>query len=82
CCLGASLTYAFAGVYARRFRGIDPVVVATGQVTAGSVLLIPLVLLFDQPWCLPMPDAGVWAALVGLAVLSTVFAYVLYFAII
>lgn len=82
CCLGASLTYAFAGVYARRFRGIDPVVVATGQVTAGSVLLIPLVLLFDQPWRLPMPDAGVWAALVGLAVLSTVFAYVLYFAII
>lgn len=81
-CLGAALAYAFAGVFARRFRGLDPVDVATGQVTAATLILIPLVLLVDRPWLLAMPDAGTWAALGGVSVLSTVFAYVLYFAII
>lgn len=81
-CLGAALSYAFAGAFARRFRGLDPVDVATGQVTAATVILIPLVLLVDRPWLLAMPEPGIWAALAGLAVLSTVFAYVLYFAII
>lgn len=81
-CLGAALTYAFAGVFARRFRGVDPVDVATGQVTAATAVLIPLVLLIDRPWLLATPGPGIWAALAGLAVLSTVFAYVLYFAII
>lgn len=81
-CLGASLSYAFAGVYGRRLRGISPIDVATGQVIASTALLAPLVVLIDRPWLLPMPGAGVWAALAGLAVLSTVFAYILYFALI
>jgi drug/metabolite transporter (DMT)-like permease len=81
-CLGAALSYAFAAAFARRFRDLDPVDVATGQVTAATIVLIPLVALFDRPWQLALPDPGIWAALAGLAILSTVFAYVFYFAII
>lgn len=81
--LGAALSYAFAGVFGRRFRfmGISPVVAAAGQVTASSIVLAPLTLLVDQPFSLPMPDGHVWLAVLGLALPSTSVAYVLYFRI-
>ncbi len=79
--LGAALSYACAGVYGRRFKtlGIDPIVTAAGQVTASSLLLIPLALYVDRPFDLPMPGAATWAAVAGLAVLSTAVAYIMYF---
>jgi drug/metabolite transporter (DMT)-like permease len=80
-CLIAALTYAFAGVYGRRFRGIPPIKVATGQITGATLVLIPVALIVDHPWLLPSPSAVVWGALVGIAVLCTVLAYVLYFRI-
>ena len=81
--LGAALSYAFAGVYGRRFKalGVKPLHTATGQVTASALMLMPLALWVDSPWQLPMPGADIWAALIGLAVLSTALAYVLYFRI-
>jgi len=44
-------------------------------------LLIPVVLLIDRPWLLPMPGSGVVLSVIGLALLSTAFAYFLYFRI-
>jgi len=81
--LGAALSYAFAGVFGRRFQrlGVKPLHTATGQVTASSVLLLPLALFVDRPWTLEMPGPGAWAAMIGLAVLSTALAYILYFRI-
>ena len=80
-CLGAALSYAFAGVFGRRFRrlGVDPVVVAAGQVTMSTLLLMPLAAVADRPWTLAAPSLAVWLAVFGLAVLSTAAAYVLYF---
>jgi drug/metabolite transporter (DMT)-like permease len=82
-CLGAALAYAFAGVFGRRFRrlGIPPLETATGQVIASSLIMAPLALLVDQPWALPAPSLETWAAVLGLALLSTALAYVLYFRI-
>lgn len=79
--LCAALCYASAAVFGRRFHrmSVSPLETATGQVTAASVMLIPVMLLVDQPWTLPMPGAGVIAALVGVAALSTALAYILYF---
>ena len=81
--LGAALSYAFAGVYGRRFKamGVKPLHTATGQVTASALMLLPLALWVDRPWTLEMPGLDIWAALIGLAVLSTALAYVLYFRI-
>ena len=81
--LGAALSYSFAGVYGRRFKGMGvvPLVTATGQVTASTLLLSPLALIVDRPWTLAMPGLGVWAALAGLALVSTALAYIIYFRI-
>ncbi len=82
-CLLATLSYAFAGVYGRRFRrlGQAPLLTATGQLTVSAALMLPLALLIDRPWLLPLPGWQVIAALIGLAVLSTALAYVIFFRI-
>jgi len=81
--LAAALSYAFAGVFGRRFRelGIVPMAAATGQVMASTIMLLPLALLVDRPWTLPMPSAETWAAIFGTAALSTALGYILYFRI-
>lgn len=81
--LGGALSYACAAVFGRRFRrmGVDPLVTAAGQVGAATLLLSPAMLIADRPWTLPMPGVGTCAAVLGLAVLSTALAYLLYFRI-
>jgi drug/metabolite transporter (DMT)-like permease len=80
-CLAAALCYALAGIYGRRFKrlGISALVTATGQVTASSVMLLPLALVVDRPWLLPMPGAATWGAVFGSALLCTALGYVVYF---
>ena len=82
-CLGAALSYAFAGVFGRRFRrlGVTPLATATGQVTASAVMLFPIIMIFDRPWELTPPHVATWGAVLGIGVLSTAVAYVLYFKI-
>jgi drug/metabolite transporter (DMT)-like permease len=79
--IGAAISYAFAGVFGRRFRrmGIPPMATAAGQVTASSLLLLPIALLVDRPWHLAMPGTAVWLAILGTALLSTALAYIVYF---
>ncbi|MBP2305001.1 DMT family transporter [Azospirillum melinis] len=79
--LGAALSYSFAGIFGRRFKGmgVSPLVTATGQVTASTLMLVPVALLLDRPWTLPMPSATAWGAVMGIALLSTALAYVIFF---
>ncbi len=81
--LGAALSYAFAGIFGRRFHrmGIHPVTTAAGQVTASAVLTFPAMMLIDQPSMVAFPELSVLFALMALALLSTAFAYILYFRI-
>ncbi len=80
-CLAATLCYALAGVYARRFRGmgISPIGVSTGQLTAAAIVMLPLVLLFEPPWRGAAPSPEAWMALAALALFCTSLAYILYF---
>ncbi|MDP2332069.1 MAG: DMT family transporter, partial [Reyranella sp.] len=80
-CLAAALSYAFAGIYGRRFKalGVQPLQAAAGQLTASAMLILPIMLLAESAW--PMPSAVTWSAVAGLALLSTALAYVLYFRI-
>ncbi len=77
--VGASCVYAFGGVYSRRFKDLRPLVAATGQVTGGAVILVPLSLVADHPWSLPMPDASIWASLLAIALVNTALAYFVYY---
>jgi drug/metabolite transporter (DMT)-like permease len=79
--LGAPLSYAFAGIYGRRFRRLSSVEAAAGQVTATTVMMIPIALVVDRPWTVPMPGARTWMAIGGLSLVSTACAYVVYFRI-
>lgn len=80
-CLLATLLYAFAGVWGRRFRalGVAPVGVATGSLTAAAIVLAPVVLLFEPPWRASAPTAEAWVALSALACFCTALAYILYY---
>ena len=82
-CLGASLSYGLAATYGRKFKimQVRPVSVAFGQVTASSLLLLPIAFVADSPWSLALPSLTTWLALIALGVFSTALAYVLYFQI-
>lgn len=80
--LGMALSYGCAGIYARRFRALPPQVVATGQLTASAVMMIPVVLLWHGTHGLFTASTEAWASVLGLAVLSTSIAYILFFSLI
>ena len=83
CALVAALSYGFASVFGRRFRElrVDPVMVATGQVTMSSLVLWPIALWIDGPQDIMGLSFNAAASMFGLAVLCTSFAYILYFRI-
>jgi drug/metabolite transporter (DMT)-like permease len=82
-CLVATLSYALAGIWGRRFkaRGLAPMSTATGQLLASTLLLAPLALAVERPWTLTLPSLEAFAALLALALVSTALAYVIYFRI-
>jgi drug/metabolite transporter (DMT)-like permease len=83
-CVAASLSYALAAVWARRFKrlGISPFSVTTGQLTAGALVMLPVSMIVDRPWTHAFPPLSAWAAIAALALLCTAFGYVLYFRLI
>jgi drug/metabolite transporter (DMT)-like permease len=78
-CLGAALSYAIGGFYGRRFSGLSSMKVATGQVSAAALLVLPMAAIFDRFWTLPAPTLSVWGALAGISLICTAAAYVLFF---
>ncbi|MEQ1943051.1 DMT family transporter [Mesorhizobium sp. VNQ89] len=80
--VGASLSYAFALIFARRFKAIPPIIVAAGQLTASAAIMLPVVLIWNGPSGLLAASPHVWAAVLALALISTAFAYILYFGLI
>ena len=79
--LGAALSYAFAGVYARRFprMNIDTIVAAAGQLLMSSLVLIALALVFGSAGELSGSSSRVWLVVAFMAIFSTALAYILYF---
>ncbi|MBD0355180.1 MAG: DMT family transporter [Rubrobacteraceae bacterium] len=78
--LAASLSYALGAVYIKRtFKGIPPLSMSLGQLTGGAIILLPL-----AAASLPgeRPSAAVTLCVLGLALLSTAVAYLLYFRLI
>jgi drug/metabolite transporter (DMT)-like permease len=76
--LGAALSYACAGIFGRRFKGINSTVVATGMLIGSTVMMIPMVFIFESPLDLT-PSLISWAAMIGLSLISTSLAYIIYF---
>lgn len=79
--LASGIFYAIAGVYGRRVArlGIAPDAAAAGQCLAAFVIVAPVAALFDRPWTHPAPELHAWIGVLGLAVLSTTVAYLIFF---
>ncbi len=79
--LGATVSYGVASVFGRRFADVAPIETARGQLTTSTVVMLPICLLIDQPWTLSWPStSAVWSVIL-LALVSTAFAYILFFQI-
>lgn len=81
-CLAAALSYGFSGYWGRRaLAGVAPLTSAAGQLISSTPMLAVAAAVAERPWTLPMPGATTWAALAGLATLSTALGYILFFRI-
>lgn len=77
--VGAAVAYGFSGVWGRRFAGENPLATATGQLTAASVIMVPIAFIFERPLELGPFSLSVIVSVFALAVVSTAFAYLLFF---
>ena len=77
--LGATVCYALAAVYGRRFRTLPPLSSAAGQLSGATLWLLPVALVVDRPWTRGMPGSEAVGAIAGLALLCSALAYVLFF---
>ncbi len=76
----AASSYAVAIVYSRKnLRGLPPMVAPTAQLTMAAVYLVPLSLLVDAPYTLPLPSWQALAALFALSVVGTGIGFVIYY---
>lgn len=79
--LGAALSYAFAGVWGKRFLATyPPIMNAFGMLVGSTILMIP-VAMFSEGMPVFTLSMEVWASLLAVALLSTAVAYLLYFEI-
>jgi drug/metabolite transporter (DMT)-like permease len=79
-CLAAAFSYGIAALLARRHLAKSPpLATATFQLMASSAMMAVIAGLVDRPWRLPLPGATAWLAVIGLAVLSTAIAYIVFF---
>lgn len=77
----ATFSYAIASLFGRRFRGLPPMVVALGQLTASALVMLVLVLSSEPVPAFFALTPLTWASVLALAVIGTGFAYFLYFSI-
>lgn len=81
-CLGAAVSYGFAGLWGRRkLSGIPPLTSATCQLICSSVVMLALAAVIEWPHGLRMPGPATWWSLLGFAALSTALAYIVFFQI-
>jgi drug/metabolite transporter (DMT)-like permease len=78
--LAAALCYALSSVGARVYlRNYTPYTIAAGQLTGALALTLPIALLVDQPWTLPVPSWTAVGAIAWLGIFSSALAALCYF---
>lgn len=76
-----TLSYGLSGLWGRRFKSSPPVVSSLSQLTAATLMLVPIAGVADRFWMLPMPPLNVIVAVLALGIVSTALAYILFFRI-
>jgi len=79
--IAGTLSYAFAGIWARkRLSGLAPEVAAAGMLTGSTLIMAPLATYFEGPITLALAPVT-WAAIGYYALIATALAYLLYYRI-
>jgi len=82
-CLGAAASYGFGSLWARmKLKNTPPLSMATGQLLCSSLIMTVLAFSFDNPSQLIDASKESWIALLGLSLLSTSFAYIIFFRVV
>jgi drug/metabolite transporter (DMT)-like permease len=82
-CLGAAASYGLASLWAKlKLSAVPPLSLATGQLLCSAVIMTGLAIGFSHPAELLSASALSWAALLGLALVSTALAYIIFFRIV
>lgn len=77
--IGGTISYALAGVWARKMlRGLPPQVAAAGMVTGSSLMMIPAAWIIEGPFTFDLTPQT-WAAIGYYAMIGTALAYLLYY---
>lgn len=77
--LGGACSYSLAVVYARRFASLPPLVTSAGQLSSSALMMLVLALAGVVEVPARMPSLPTWGAVLGLALLCTAVAYIIYF---
>lgn len=80
-CVAAAVCYGFSSLWGRRLTEFAAPVSAASQLSCSMLLLFPLAAGVDRFWTLPLPSTPIVLAVLGLGVLSTALAYILFFRI-
>src|SRR5207302_8357346 len=81
-CLAAAFSYGLSALVARRLLSNSPPLgTATFQMLASAAMMTVVATILERPWQLPMPGPSTCLAVIGLAVLSTALAYIVFFQI-
>ncbi len=77
--IGGTLSYAIAGIWARKMLSeLKPQVAATGMVTGATLIMIPLAWIIEGPFRFDLSPV-VWGAIAYYAIVATALAYLLYY---
>ncbi len=77
--IGAAVSYAISTIFAKRFTGIKPPLIAAGQLSMSTLLALPLMLLVDGAGATLNAGTVTWLCILMSAIPCTAFAYILYF---
>ena len=78
-CIGATIFYAFAGVWARKnLKGISPAVSSAGMLTGSTLVMAPITIWLEG-WPTWSYSSLTWLSLIYIVIIATVVAYLLYF---
>ena len=83
----APLCYAIGSVFVRGITvKINPLEIATGALTIGTLYLLPFTLALEQPWIIsdgsPAPSLVPWLGILGLAIPGAAISFVVFFSLI
>jgi drug/metabolite transporter (DMT)-like permease len=79
CLIAAAMLYAVGSIFAKRFAGYQPLKIASMQMTCGFLISLPLALIIDHPWTLPMPSATALAGLAFTGIFGSALAAITFF---